>query len=180
MSHQLARMLLAACLLLLAARPLSASAQNLAVVDADAILADMPDYKSVTLRLAEYQRNLAMGLSEQRNQMEQYYANTLAQAQAGALTPRQQQEAERHLTQLQEALEKRTEASERQLQKKQEELTRPVQIRFQTALERVADAQGYDFIVDKKFLLLSKGADATSLVRTELGISPGPSTPTAP
>jgi outer membrane protein len=62
--------------------------------------------------------------------------------------------------------------AQQDMQKKQEELYKPVQERIQNAIKAVGEEKGYTYILDPQVFLFTgdNAVNATQLVRAKLGI----------
>lgn len=162
--------LVAALLLCLAFATPSANAQ-IAYVDMEQIIEQMPDYKRVKSELESYQKVLQKQLQAEEKKMQDYYASVMQQVQAGTMSPAQQKEAETKLMKMQEDLQKKAADAEKQLIDKEAALSKPLYDKLNGAIKSVAQANKYSYIVDKKLLLYSEGGiDATSKLKAQLGI----------
>lgn len=158
------------CVVCLAVAP-SAQAQNIAYVDMEQIIENMPDYKRVKSELESYQKVLEKQLQAEEKKMQDYYASVMKQIQEGTMPPVQQKEAETKLMKMQEDLQKKALDAEKQLQTKEEALSKPLYDKLNAAIKTVAQANKYAYIVDKKLLLYSDGGiDATPKLKAQLGI----------
>ncbi len=150
----------------------TANAQNIAYVDSDVIVPEMPAYKSAKSEVEAYGKQLQKVLEGKQKGAQDYYAEIIEKIERGELTPKQQQEAEAKLVKMQEDLQKEAADADRKLAEREEELTMPLYKEFQDALEKVAKENGYTYIIDKKMLLyFNGGIDATGKVKAVLGIS---------
>jgi outer membrane protein len=151
----------------------TATAQNqvIAYVDAEAIVAAMPEFKRVESELESFQKVLQKQLELEEAKMEEYYKSVMTQVQAGTMAPAQQKEAEGKLTKMQEEMQKKAADADKQLIKKEADLTKPLYDKFNNGLKAVAVANGYNYIFDKKMMLYSEGGvDATDKLKSQLGI----------
>ena len=167
------RTLFAALLLLATSLSQTISAQNqvIAFVDAEVIVASMPEFKRVESELESFQKVLQKQLELEEAKMEEYYKSVMQQVQAGTMAPAQQKEAEAKLTKMQEEMQKKAADADKQLIKKEADLTKPLYDKFNNALKAVAIANGYTYIFDKKMMLYSEGGvDATDKLKKQLGI----------
>lgn len=150
----------------------SAHAQmNIAYVDAESVIAAMPDFKQVESELASYKKILEKQLQTEEKKLQDYYQDVMQKVQAGVLSPQQQKEAEGKLQKMQEDLQKKAGDADKQLSDKEAELTKPLYDKFNDALKTVAKTNNFAYILDKKLLLYSEGGiDATTKLKTQLGI----------
>jgi outer membrane protein len=149
----------------------SVNAQKMAHVDGDAIIPNMPAYKRAQAEVESYGKILQKQLEGKQAEMQKYYADVMAQVQAGTMAPAQQKEAEAKLMKMQEDLQKAAAKADQDLVKKEQDLIKPLYEQFNNALEAVAKENGYGYIIDKKLILYSDGGiDATSKVKAKLGV----------
>ncbi len=167
----LLRTLFVALLLLTSAAATQAQNQVLAYVDIEAVLPNMPEYKRVESELTSYKKVLEKQLEAEEKKMQDYYTSVMKQAQEGILSPQQQKDAETKLQKMQEDLQKKALDAEKQLVQKEAALSKPLYDKFNAAIKSVAQANGYTYIFDKKFMLYSDGGiDATAKLKSQLGI----------
>ena len=146
-------------------------AQKIAHVEADQIIPNMPEYKRAQSEAKSYGNILQKQLEGKQATMQQYYADIMAKAQTGTLTPIQQQEADTKLQKMRTELQAEAAKADENLLKKEQELLKPVYDKFNTTLVTVSKENGYDYIIDKKICLYSDGGiDATSKVKAKLGL----------
>jgi len=87
------------------------------------------------------------------------------------MPPIEQQEAEAKLKKMQEDLQLEAGKADQKLAEKEQVLTKPLYDKFNAALEKVATAKGFAYIIDIKVALYSGGGtDATDFVKKELGL----------
>jgi len=150
----------------------TASAQKIAYVNSDNIVPEMAAYKRAKSEVEAYGKQLQKVLEGKQKEMETYYADVMRKAQNGELTPKQEQEAQAKLQEMQANLQKEAADADKKLMEKEGELTKPLYEEFNQALKKVAKENSYSYILDKKLLLYSDGGiDATEKVKTALGIS---------
>lgn len=149
----------------------SISAQNIAHVNAEEIIQEMPEYKQAKANLEAFSKVLQKQLEAQRTKMEDHYTSVMDSVQRGLLTPIQQRAAEQRLAKMQQDLQNAAVQADQQLVEKEVEVTKPVYDKFNSALENVAKSNGYAYIIDRKIALYSNGGtDVGNLVKQELGM----------
>ncbi|AOW19652.1 OmpH family outer membrane protein [Urechidicola croceus] len=147
------------------------SAQTIAYVDSDNIIASMPEYKQARASLVSFGKTLQKNYEARQKDFTDYYALVLDKANKGILTPIEQQGAENKIKKMQEDLELEVQKLDNEVLKKESELIKPVYDKFNRALDKVSNDNNYMYIIDKKMLLHSRnGIDATYKVRAILGI----------
>jgi outer membrane protein len=150
-----------------------AAANNVTVVayvDAESVISAMPEFKQVESDIESYKKILEKQLKADEQALQTFYQSTMQKAQAGQLSPRQQKEAEEKLQKMQQDLQKKAMEAEQQVIAKEGELTKPLYEKFNAALKAVAEANKYNYIVDKKVMLHAGGEDATLKLKTKLGL----------
>jgi len=76
------------------------------------------------------------------------------------------------LESMQQNIQKYRETAAQDLQKKQGEMMRPLYEKARAAIERIASAQGYDYVLDASAggsVIMSKGKDLMADVKADLG-----------
>jgi outer membrane protein len=157
------------CLSLFALAP-RADAQ-IAYVDMEQIIENMPDYKRVKSELESYQKILEEQIQAEEKKMMDYYAIVVQRLRTDYISPAQMREYEAKLQKMQEDLQKKALDADKQIVQKEAALTKPLYDKFNAALKAVAVANGYNYIFDKKMMLYSDGGvDATAKLKAQLGI----------
>ncbi len=143
--------------------------QKIAHVDSDAIIQLMPEYKQAKANVEDFSKVLQKQLEAKQKEAQDYYTEISQNIQN--LSPNAQKEAETKLAKMQQDLQKQAMEADQKLAEKEQSLTAPLYDKFNSALEKVATANGYSYIMDVKLALYSKGGiDATDMVKKELGI----------
>ena len=157
-------------LMLAMALPIIASAQKIAHVNSQEIMALMPETKQMGAKLDSvqgvYETQLA-NMQEEFNKKLTEFQQQQATMTAGVKEFRQQELAE-----MEQRMQMFYQTVQKDLQAKQVEYLQPVQNKLLEAINKVAAAQGCTYVVDRAAVLYV-GADAldlTSAVRAELGI----------
>ena len=145
--------------------------QKIAHVDTDAVISEMMEYKTAKSEIESYSKILQKQLEGEQAKVQEYYAEVMKKVQAGTLPPVEQRESEEKLAEMQDGLQNKAAEADQKLAKKEQELSKPMYDKFNAAVKKVAEANGYAYIIDLKLALYSGGGtDATSLVKAELGI----------
>lgn len=147
----------------------SIAQQQIAFVDSDAILSELPERKQMEVELESYQKQLSAKVEEEQKKLQLYYQEVMTKVQAGDLSPKQQQDEETKVQQMQTDLQRNALEADQKLAQKEQELSKPIVDKFNAALKKVAEEKGYAYIVDKKmFLYFGGGVDATADVRAAM------------
>lgn len=169
----LKHLLLVLCMM--AAQFCGAQRISLAYIDSDYILSRMPEYESAQQQLNEIAKSWekeALSLETELKQMQRDYS-----AEEILLTASQKKEKQNAINSKEEELVKfRVEkfGTEGALFKKRAQLVKPIQDKMFEAVQKVAKAQGLDYIFDKasgvQMLYANPRHDKTFEVMEELGI----------
>lgn len=147
------------------------SAQKFGYVNSAEILAALPAMKAAESNLEGLQKQL----QKKGQGMVQSFQTDLqalqAKAEAGELTPKQQQEESAKLEARQQEIGQFEQQMMADLQEKRASLLKPIYDSINAAIEAVAKENGYQFIFDQQVLLYGEeAADVSTMVRTKLGI----------
>lgn len=163
---------LAALLLL---PPAAHAQQQIGYIDSQYILEQTPEYASVEQQMDRLARQWEQEIREAEaavdERVQEYQARELLYTDEERS---EKQEAIAQARQEAEALRTRYFGPEGQLYEQQQQLMRPIQERVLAAVETVAEAEGYDYVLDKSGELLIMFArdehDLNTAVLRELGI----------
>lgn len=143
-------------------------AQKLASMDYETVLAAMPEAKKLTADLDAFSK--AKG-DELNKQAAAFQAEVEAYQKTGAtLTEAQRKAKEEELGKKQQQLQQLQTTAQNDLVQKREAALKPIIDKINAAVEKVAKANSFEFILDASALIYKAGADATPLVKKELGI----------
>lgn len=143
--------------------------QQIAYVDSEALLAELPARKQMDIELESFQKQLNAQIEEERQKLALYIQDIRMKIENGELSPKQQQEEEAKFQDMQTELQKNALKADQDLARKEQELSQPIIDSLNAALKQVADENGYAYIVDiKMFLYFGGGVDATELVRAAM------------
>lgn len=156
---------------LLLAASATATAQKFGYVNSAEILSAMPAMKAAESNLEGLQKQLQ---KKGQGMVENFQTDLAAlqkEAQAGNLTPKQQEEESAKLEARQQEIAKFEQDMMSDLQEKRAELLKPIYDSINEAIEAVAKEGGYQFIFDQQVLLYGEeAADVSALVKAKLGI----------
>lgn len=141
-------------------------AQKFASLDYQEVLAAMPDTQKVTADL----ENFAKGKEAELKKMEDAFQAEVKKLQESKLTDAQKQAKAEELQKTQQTLQQFAFTAQQDLQKRREVLLKPVIEKLNSAIEKAAKANGWDYIVDASAFLYKSGPDAAAAVKKELGI----------
>ena len=114
--------------------------QKIAFIDAEEVVQNMPEYKQVKTALEIFQKQLLKQLDQEKKNIAAFYKEVMEKVKLGALSPKQQQDADDELQKKQQNLKRLTDDAERNLLEKEQRLTEPVYLKFDSALKKVAEA----------------------------------------
>lgn len=145
-----------------------AKAQKVASMDYEAILAVMPETKKMTADLEAFSKTKGEEINKQaeafQKEVQQY------QAEGAKLTEAQRQAKEAELNKKQQNLQAIQQTAQNDLAQRRDAAIKPVIEKLNKAVEKVAKASGFEFIIDAGALVYKGGPDATPLVKKELGL----------
>lgn len=149
--------------------------QRIGYIDSEYILEQMPEYEGVQEKLDQLTGQWEEEIEEKRAQeeelREEYRARELLYTEAERERKQQEiAEAEREVEQLRQQYF----GPEGELYSEQQRLLRPIQERVLEAVENVAEAEGFDYVLDKSgevlFMYAREQYDLSDRVLEELGI----------
>ncbi|AZI67192.1 OmpH family outer membrane protein [Kaistella daneshvariae] len=145
-----------------------AKAQKVAMMDYEVVLAAMPETKKMTNDLDVFSKTKGDELQKQaeafQKEVQQY------QADAPKLTEAQRTAKEADLQKKQQNLQQIQQTAQNDLAQRRDAAVKPIIDKLNKAVEKVAKANGYDFIIDGSALIYKGGPDATPAVKKELGL----------
>ena len=141
------------------------------------ILAYMPESKSMEQQLNSYQKQLADGLSAKQAYAEQQLQLYLEKEEKNQLSEAEKEKWQTDLLKLDTDISNYSKEAEKQLQMKREALLTPILTKLQNALDKVAEDNGYTYILNQTtsagvstILYGPDEDDVTKAVMTELNI----------
>jgi len=144
---------------------------SIAFIDTDEVLKEMPEYRDTKVALELFQKQLLKQLDTEKKVIAKYYTGVIEEVKTGALSAKQQQEAEAKLQKMQQVLEEKTNNADRQLLAKERALSKPMYEKFEKGIATIAQKNGYAYILDKKALMAyGGGTDVTEKLKKELGL----------
>ncbi|NJC27286.1 OmpH family outer membrane protein [Neolewinella antarctica] len=149
----------------------TATAQKYGYVNADEIIAAHPEMKVAESNLESLQKQLQKKGEAMVQKFQTDYQALEAKAQAGDLTPKQQQEEATKLEVRQKEIAEFERTMIADLQAKRVELLEPIYTSVNEAIEAIAKENDYQFVFSQQTLLYGdESADLTSQVKTKLGL----------
>ncbi|MGW9685357.1 OmpH family outer membrane protein [Flagellimonas sp. 2504JD1-5] len=143
---------------------------KVAHINVQQLLQEMPEMKAAQAELKKlqetYRADIESSMTELRNKYTQY--SNEATSKSKEENDKRAQELQGYEKNIQEA----EQAAVQEMQKKQQELFAPISDKAKAAIEKVAAAQGFDYVVDASpglSLIVAKGKDLLPAVKQELG-----------
>ncbi|MDO4762756.1 MAG: OmpH family outer membrane protein [Flavobacteriaceae bacterium] len=145
-------------------------AQKTATLDIATLLNEMPEKKKADEQLMAFSKTKEAELEKQgkafQTEVEAY------QKGAAKMTEAQRTAKEQELQKKQQNLQQMAQLAQKDLAERQATAYAPIEKKLYDAIEKVAKANGWDFIFDANAvgLIYKGGADATAAVKKELGL----------
>ena len=145
-----------------------AKAQKVASMDYEAVLAAMPETKKMTTDLDTFSKTKG---DELNKQAEAFQKEVQAyQAEGAKMTEAQRTAKESELQKKQQNLQQLQQTAQQDLASRRDTAVKPIIEKLNNAVNKVAKANGFEFIIDATALIYKGGPDATPLVKKELGL----------
>ena len=148
-------------------------AQKIGHLNAGELLTNFAEMKAANSQLEAFKAQKTKVIEMKAKEMEAFYMETMSQMQAGNLSPIQQQQKETDLQKKQQELQKLEGSAQQEFSQKQSELFQPIIEKVNSAIKRVGEKNGYDYIFDSSvgaMLHTNKSDDVTTQVKQELGL----------
>ncbi len=143
---------------------------NVAHIDIPQLLSAMPEMKTAEAELKKlqetYNADIQASMTELRNKFAQY------KNEAPSKTKEENDKRAIELQGFEKNIGEAQQAAQQEFQKKQGELFAPIQEKAKAAIDKVAAAQGFDYVIDAQAggaLLVATGTDLLVDVKKELG-----------
>jgi len=148
-----------------------AKAQKMATLDVSAVLNAMPEKKKADAELKTFldtkQAEIKKRVDAGEAKLKQYTE------EAPKKTADENKAREAELTKIREEIGQMQEKAQKDLGAKQDAIFGPIEKKLNDAVEKVAKANGYDYIMDSnsQAFIYKGGIDATAAVKKELGVN---------
>ncbi|MFS4416580.1 OmpH family outer membrane protein [Maribacter sp. 2307ULW6-5] len=159
-----------ALVLFVAATSFVNAQSKVAHIDVTKLLADMPEMKAAEAELKKlsetYQADIQASMTELQNKFTQY------QNEAPSKSKEENDKRAVELQGMERTVGEFQQNAQKEIQEKQAELFAPISEKAKAAIERVATAQGFDYVIDAQpgsGLIVAKGKDLLADVKKELG-----------
>ena len=161
--------LITSLLLLGALTPLQAQSK-VAHINTQQLLSEMPEVIAANKELEKLEKQYATQLDTSVKEFDTKVKSYSADAENQTDLINQQRQTE--LQDLQQRIAEFRQTAAQELQKKQAEMMRPLYEKARTAIESVAQAQGFDYVLDSSAggsVILAEGKDLMGDVKQQLG-----------
>ena len=143
---------------------------KVAHIDSQALISEMPEVKEAQAQLEKLQKTYSTeidaSMKEYQTKLQTYSAD--AQNQTEVTNQARQKE----LAGMEQNIQQYQQTASQDIQKKQADLLRPLIEKARAAIQKVARAQGFDYVIDGTqggSLILADGKDLMEDVKKELG-----------
>ena len=157
--------------ILMAAPITFASAQSkIAHIDTQKLISEMPEVVAAQKQLEQLEKTYTTEIENTYKEF-QTKAQTYS-ADAANQTDVTNQARQKELETMQQNINQYRETAAQDLQKKQVEMMRPLYDKAKVAIEKVAAAQGFDYVLDASAggsVIMAKGKDLMADVKADLG-----------
>ncbi|SDS15492.1 OmpH family outer membrane protein [Gramella sp. MAR_2010_147] len=165
------RTLFIALALMIGATAFTNAQSKVAHVATQDLVQSLPEYKGAMDQLQKlektYDAEIKDMLSEAQSTMQRY------EAEANTKSEEENQKRATELQAAQRRIQEHSSKARQDLQKKETDLLRPILEKVRTAIQKVARAKGYDYVLDSTTgtgVLLADGYDLMPDVKKELGL----------
>lgn len=152
--------------------PLGAFAQEvkIAFVNTQEVFMAMPEVSTMDTQMTDLNEKYKVELKQMQDEYTNKYSAYIAQQDS--LTENIKLRRMQEIEDIRERMDNFVQVAQQDVQKKQQELIQPIQMKIQDAIKAVGNEKGYTYIVDPAALLFtgSNAVDATSFVKTKLGL----------
>jgi|TARA_B110001452_G_C15003914_1_gene350949 outer membrane protein len=143
---------------------------KIAHIDTQKLISEMPEVIAAQKQIQALEKTYANDIE---NSIKEYTAKAQAyEAEARNQTDIVNQARQNEMQSMQQNIQTYRETATQDLQKKQAEMMRPLYDKAIAAIEKVAAAQGFEYVLDASAgggVLVSKGKDLEAEVKVELG-----------
>ena len=163
--------LVVAALIFIGATSMVSAQAKVAHIDTQKLISEMPAMKSAQNELKKLQQTYESQIRTAYNEFEakrKQYA-----AEANTKTDEENQKRSVEIQGMRDNILKYEQNAQQELAKKQENLLKPIMDQARTAIQKVARAKGYQYVIDSTTgsgLILADGPDLLGPVKKELGM----------
>lgn len=143
--------------------------QKIGYLVADQLITELPAFKAANSQLEALAGQFKTQLTDKENKIRTKVKD--AEAKAPSLSPAQIKAIQDELAKDQQALYADEQRYKQDLVKKEQELLDPIYTKVRVAIEAVAKANGYSYILEGSSLMFAvEGDDVSALVKKQLGL----------
>ena len=161
---------LLSCVFFLSICSIGFSQSNVAHIDSQSLISQMPEVKEAQAQIEKlqktYQTEIEASMKEYQTKLQTYSAD--AQNQTEVTNQARQKE----LAGMEQNIQQYQQTAAQDIQKKQADLLKPLIDKARAAIQKVAKAQGFDYVIDATeggSLILAGGKNLMEEVKVELG-----------
>jgi outer membrane protein len=169
MMKQLKSLLIAAILFIGAGQAVSAQAK-VAHINVQELMSTMPDMKAANTQLEKigktYEAEYKTLVQEYQTKIEKY------EKEAPTVGDAMNQSRQKEVQDMGDRIQQYQQTAQQELQKKQEDVLKPILEKARLAIQKVAKAKGYQYVLDSSVgsgVLMAEGPDLLADVKKELG-----------
>ena len=143
---------------------------KVAHINVQQLLSEMPEMKSAEAELKKLQDTYRADIEDSMTELRNKY--TLYSNESSSKTQEENEKRALELQGYEKSIQDAQAAAQQELQKKQAELFAPISEKAKAAIDKVASAQGFDYVIDATQgygLIVANGTDLLPLVKKELG-----------
>ncbi len=147
--------------------------QKFGHIDSNELLKLMPGRDSAMTKITDYAKTLETQLKGMQSELETKYTDYMADEQAGKMTDLIKQTRQKELQDIQARIEAFQQSAQDDLEKKQNELLKPIIDKAKSAIEKVGKDNQYTYIFDAGvgvLLYSDPTEDILPMVKAELGL----------
>jgi len=145
-----------------------AAQSKIAHVDRQDIVKSLPGYKTAQDEIKKlgstYEAEMKSNLEELDKKLKQYNAEAEGKSEEENLKRMQEVEG------MKQAISQYQQQAQQGIQKKEVDLLKPLVEKVDAAIDKVAAAKGFDYVMDKSVFIRASGTDLTADVKASLGI----------
>ena len=157
--------------LVLTLATLSAQAQKYGYINSQAILAEMPEVRTMQTNLENLQTQMQKKGKQMLDQYQSKREDAAKREELGQLSPLEKQQLLTELTKLEEEIVALEQELVTTIEKKRNEELQPIYEKINNAVQNVAKEQGYAMIFEAGTLLYAdEGTDVGPMVKSKLGM----------
>lgn len=162
--------ILVAFVVFVAATSFANAQEKIAHINVTSLLSEMPEMVAAQEELKKLQETLRADIESSLTELQNKY--TQYSNESTSKSEEENQKRAQELQGFEKNIGEAQQAAQQELAKKQAELYKPITDKAKSAIEKVAAAQGVDYVIDASpngALIVAKGKDILQDVKKELG-----------